>query len=177
MLYPWATLLALLNTIWLGTVVVGLPGNWLMILSTILLAWWRGGDEAGDSVGMFSLTTIVVIVVIAAGAEVAEFLTGVIGSKKAGGTRWGSVGALIGGIIGAVIGTIVIPIPLLGSLIGASGGACLGAWALELHGGRSMKASIGAGVGAGVGTLAGRVIKLVAGIVIWLTVTVAAFWP
>ena len=177
MFYLWAILLTLLNTVWLGTIVLGLPGNWLMILSAILLAWWQGGDDASDGAGLFSLMTLIVIVVIAAGAEVAEFLTGVLGSKKAGGTRWGSLGALAGGIIGAVIGTVAIPIPLLGSLIGACGGACLGAWGLELYSGQTMKASLGSGVGAGVGTLAGRMIKLVAGIVIWLTVTVAAFWP
>lgn len=177
MTYLWATLLVLLNTLWLVTVVLGLPGTWLIVVSTALLAWWQWPDEASGQAGMFGIATLITITAIAAIAEIAEFITGVLGSKRAGGTRWGSVGALIGAFVGAIVGTVLIPIPLLGSLIGACGGACVGAWGLELAGGRKMRESAKAGVGAGVGTFAGRVIKLVAGIVIWLIVAVAAFWP
>lgn len=177
MVYLWATLLVLLNLVWLATVVAGLPGTWLIVVSTALVAWWQWGDPTTDQAGMFSIATLVVIVLLAAVADIAEFFTGVVGSKKAGGTRWGSVGALLGGIVGAIVATFLIPIPLLGSLIGACGGACLGAWGLELAGGRRMRQSLNAGVGAGVGTFVGRVVKLVAGTVIWLIVAVAAFWP
>ncbi len=177
MAYLWATLLVLLNTVWLATVVAGLPGTWLIVVSTALVAWWQRGDATTDDEGMFSIATLVVIVVLAGVAELVEFLTGVVGSKRAGGTRWGSVGALVGGVIGAIAATFLIPIPLLGSLIGACGGACLGAWGLELAGGRRMKESVDVGVGAGVGTLVGRAAKLIAGVVIWVIVAVAAFWP
>jgi len=175
--YLWATLLILLNTAWLATVVAGLPGTWLIVVSTALVAWWQRGDATTDDEGMFSIATLVVIIVLAALAEVVEFFTGVVGSKRAGGTRWGSVGALAGGVIGAIAATFLIPVPLLGSLIGACGGACLGAWGLELVGGRKMKESVDVGVGAGVGTLVGRVAKLIAGVVIWVIVAIAAFWP
>ena len=175
MIYLWAALLVLLNTLWLATVVVGLPGTWLMVVSTALVAWWQRGDAAAGDQGMFSIATLVVIIVLAALAEVVEFLTGVVGSKRAGGTRWGSVGALVGGVIGAIVATPLIP--PLGSLIGACAGACAGAWGLELAGGRKMKESVDVGVGAGVGTLVGRVAKLIAGVAIWVIVAVAAFWP
>jgi uncharacterized protein YqgC (DUF456 family) len=175
MAYMWATLLVLLNTVWLATVVVGLPGTWLIVASTALVAWWQRGDAAAGDEGMFSIATIVVIIVLAALAEVVEFFTGVVGSKRAGGTRWGSVGAIVGGVIGAIAATPLIP--PLGSLIGACVGACLGAWGLELAGGRKMKESVDVGVGAGVGTLVGRVAKLIAGVAIWVIVAVAAFWP
>ena len=177
MAYLWATLLVLLNTAWLATVVAGLPGTWLIVVSTALVAWWQRGDAAAGDEGMFSIATLVVIVVLAGVAELVEFLTGVVGSKRAGGTRWGSVGALVGGLAGAIAATFLIPVPLLGSLLGACGGACLGAWGLELAGGRKMKESVDVGVGAGVGTLVGRVAKLIAGVAIWLIVAVAAFWP
>lgn len=177
MTYLWATLLVLLNTLWLVTVVLGLPGTWLIVVSTVLVAWWQWPDAATDQAGMFSIATLITIVALAALAELAEFLTGVVGSKQAGGTRRGSIGALLGALVGAIVGTFLIPIPVLGSLVGACGGACIGAWGLELAGGRKMKESAKSGVGAGVGTLAGRVIKLAAGIVIWLIVAVAAFWP
>jgi uncharacterized protein YqgC (DUF456 family) len=177
MLYFWATLLIVLNTLWLATVILGLPGTWLIVASTALLAWWKWPEEGSDQTGMFSIATLIVIVVLAAVAEIAEFVTGAIGSKRAGGTRWGSVGALLGAFVGAIVATFMIPIPVLGSLVGACGGACLGAWGLELAGGRKMHESARAGVGAGVGTFAGRMVKLVAGVVIWLIVAVAAFWP
>ena len=175
MIYLWATLLVLLNTVWLATVVLGLPGTWLIVVSTALVAWWQRGDAASGGEGMFSIATLVVIIVLAALAEVVEFFTGVVGSKRAGGTRWGSVGAIVGGVIGAIAATPLIP--PLGSLIGACVGACLGAWGLELAGGRKMKESVDIGVGAGVGTLVGRVAKLIAGVAIWLIVAIAAFWP
>ncbi|MBU0616727.1 MAG: DUF456 domain-containing protein [Planctomycetes bacterium] len=177
MTYLWATLLILLNTLWLATVVAGLPGTWLMVVCTALLAWWKWEDPATGQAGMFSLATLITIVVLAAIGEIAEFFTGVVGSKKAGGTRRGAIGALIGCLVGAVAATFLIPIPILGSLIGACGGACLGAWGFELSGGRRMAESARSGVGAGVGTFAGRVVKLIVGIAIWLIVAVAALWP
>jgi uncharacterized protein YqgC (DUF456 family) len=177
MLYLWASLLILLNAVWLATVVVGLPGTWLMVISTVLLAWWQWGDPATGQAGMFSIATLIVITALAGLGELAEFLTGVVGSKRAGGTRWGAAGALAGGIIGALAATVLIPIPLFGSLIGACIGACLGAGGLELLSGRKWKESANVGVGAGVGVLTGRVAKLIAGVIIWLIVAVAAFWP
>jgi uncharacterized protein YqgC (DUF456 family) len=175
MTYLWASLLVLLNAVWLVTVIAGLPGTWLMVVCTTLLAWWKWGDAETGQPGMFSLATLITIVVLAAIGEIAEFFTGVVGTKQAGGTRRGAIGALIGGFVGAIVATPFIP--PLGTLIGACGGACLGAWGLELSGGRKMAESAKSGIGAGVGTFAGRMVKLVVGIAIWLIVAVAAFWP
>jgi uncharacterized protein YqgC (DUF456 family) len=177
MTYLWASLLVLLNAVWLATVIAGLPGTWLMVVCTTLLAWWKWGDPATGQPGMFSLATLITIVVLAAIGEIAEFFTGVVGTKQAGGTRRGAVGALLGGFLGAVAATFLIPIPILGSLIGACGGACLGAWGFELSSGRKMGEAGRSGVGAGVGTFAGRIVKLVIGIAIWLIIAFAAFWP
>ena len=177
MAYLWATLLILLNTVWLTTVVLGLPGTWLIVASTVLLAWWHWPEPAGGQTGMFSIATLVAIVVIAALAELAEILAGIAGSKKSGGTRWGSLGAIVGGVLGAIAGTVMIPIPLLGSLVGACGGAAIVAWGFELAGGKRVHESARIGLGAGVGTFWGRMAKLAAGVIIWLIVAVAAFWP
>jgi hypothetical protein len=179
MAYLWATLLILLNLVWLATVVAGLPGTWLMVVSTALLAWLYWGDPDAGEPRMFSIATLIVITALAAIAELVEFIAGAAGSQTTGGTWRGSLGALLGGLVGAIVGTFVIPIPipLVGTLIGAAVGAGLGAWGLELAGGRQMGESAMSGVGAGVGTLVGRVAKLIAGIVIWLIVAVAAFWP
>jgi uncharacterized protein YqgC (DUF456 family) len=176
-IYLWATLLTLVNLIWLCLNLLALPGNWLMLATTMLLAWWQWdpAKPAGDQ--MFSLPTLAAIVVLATVGEVVEFFAGLAGVKKAGGSGWGSAGALLGGIAGAVAGTLLIPMPVLGSLIGACAGACLGAWGMELLRGRKMRPSIRAGVGGGVGRLAGTVLKFSLGVLIWIIAAAAAFWP
>jgi len=53
----------------------------------------------------------------------------------------------------------------------------LGAWAIEVSRGRKMEESVRCAVGAGLGELLGITAKITAGIIIWLTVAIAAFWP
>ncbi len=172
--YLFATLLVALNTVWLFLVVLGLPGTWLMVGGTLILAWWR--RDAGDG-AMFSNPVLVLICVLAGLGEVLEFLAGVVGSKVAGGSRRGALGALLGALVGGIGGTFLIPIPVLGSLLGAGLGAGLGAWGLELHSGREMRAALRSGAGAGVGRLSGATAKLIVALLIWVIIAVAGFWP
>ena len=171
MVYVWAALLSMLNALWLLLVLVGLPGNWLIVAGTMLAAWLLAEK------GMFSPVTLVAIVVIAALGEVFEFFTGAVGARKGGAKKAGTWGALIGGVLGAVGGTVMIPVPLVGSLLGTGIGAFAGAWAAERTSGREKKEAVKSGVGAGLGSMAGTVVKLGVGILIWLIVTVASFWP
>lgn len=177
MTYVAAAILTVLNAAGLLLVVLGLPGTWLMVAATLLVAWWHGDFGGGSGTAMFATPVLVTIVALAAAGEITEFLAGVAGTKTAGGTRRGAIGALVGTLIGGIVGTFLIPIPVIGSLVGACAGAAIGAWGLELSGGRTMKASVRSGVGAGVGRFAGTVAKLVVGVAIWLIVAVAAFWP
>jgi uncharacterized protein YqgC (DUF456 family) len=167
--YLWAVILVLTNAIWLALDLLGLPGNWLIVVGTLLVAWLEPE--------MFSVWTLVTIVILAAAGEVLELLSGALGARKGGAGRRGSVGALLGGIIGAIAGTFLIPVPVLGSLIGACLVACLGALAIELSGGRDFRTSLRAGLGAGAGRAVGTVIKLAVGILLWFIVAVAAFVP
>ena len=145
MLWFWLVLLILLNTLWLALVLLGLPGNWLMILSVLLFAWWQADAQ------IFRTFTLVLLCVLGVAGELIEFAAGTIGSRKAGGKTAGSIGAILGGITGALVGTLLLPIPVIGSLAGACGGAFLGACLGELSQGRKMEASIKSGVGAGAG--------------------------
>lgn len=176
MTYALAVALMILNAGGLLLVVFGLPGTWLMVAATLLAAWWQWDARRPASEQMFSITVLVAIVALALIGEVVEFLAGVVGTRTAGGTRRGAVGALIGTIAGAIIGT-AIPPPILGTLLGACAGAAIGAWGLELSGGRTMRASLKSGAGAGVGRLVGTVAKLAIAVAIWVIVAVAAFWP
>jgi uncharacterized protein YqgC (DUF456 family) len=171
MMYLWATILVIVNAVWLFLNLFGLPGNWLMLGSTVLVAWlyWDRG--------MIGRWTLLILLALATAGEVLEFVAGAVGTRKAGGSRSGAFGALLGGLIGAATGTFVIPVPVLGSLIGASAGAFCGALALELAGGSELEPAVRSGVGAGVGRFFGTMVKLVVGVGIWVVAAVAAFWP
>lgn len=169
MVYLWIILLVLLNALFLVLVLFALPGNWLMVISTCLFAWWQEG--------VFSIYTLIAIVVLATLGELFEFFGGIGGARKAGAQWWGSFGALGGAISGAVLGTFLIPILLFGTLIGACVGAGTGACLFELAAGRQMKDSARSGLGAGIGELLGITIKISLGFVIWATIAVTAFWP
>ncbi|MHC4556381.1 MAG: DUF456 family protein [Planctomycetota bacterium] len=171
MLYLLLIILILLNAVWLVLVIFSLPGNWLIVISTCLFAWWRWED------GVFSIYTLIVIVALAVLGELVELSAGMIGAKKSGASWPGSIAALFGAVTGAVLGTFLIPIPFFGTLLGACIGAGLGVWGLEFSRGKKMEHSVRYAVGAGLGEFFGITSKLVLGIVIWFTVAIAAFWP
>lgn len=171
MIYLWAIALVLLNICWLALVIFGLPGNWLILISTFLLAWWQKDSN------MFSIYTLITITVLACLGELIEFLAAVTGAKKAGASWLASIGALIGAVTGAILGTFIIPIPFFGTLIGACLGAAAGAIGIELLRGKELKVTFRYGIGAGIGEFIGITGKFIIGILIWLIVAVAAFWP
>jgi len=132
MLYLWSILLVLFNAVWLVLVVFGLPGNWLIVISTCLFAWWRWDD------GVFSIYTLIIIATLAVLGELFEFFGGLHGAKKAGASWRGSIAALAGAIAGAIFGTFLIPVAFLGTVLGACIGAGLGTCAMELARGKKM---------------------------------------
>lgn len=167
--YVYVTALLVLNLVWLLLVALGLPGNWLMVATTGALQWWRPDLE------LFTMWTIGATVVLAFIGEIVEFFSGVAGSKKAGGSGWGSVGTFIGAIVGAICGTLFIPVPVLGSILGVCLGAFAGALLFELIGGRTLKRSLKSGQGAAVGRFVGTIFKLGMGVMIWVIIAVATF--
>jgi uncharacterized protein YqgC (DUF456 family) len=171
MLYLLLVLLILLNFVWLMLVIFGMPGNWLIVISTCLFAWWRWED------GLFSIYTLIAIVSLAFLGELFEFLGGMHGAKRAGASWRGSIAAIAGAVAGAIVGTFLIPVLLLGTILGACIGAGLATWSLELSRGRKMDESVRCAVGAGLGELLGITAKFTIGIIICLIVAVAAFWP
>lgn len=171
MLYVYAAVLLAVNTAGLALIPFGLPGIWLMALSTVGVAWWQW------DAGMIGVPTVIAVLVLAALAEVFELLSSVAGTKVAGGTRWGSWGGLAGGLGGAIFFTGLIPIPVVGTVFGACLGALTGAAAFELLGGRELKPALRSGSGAAAGRFVGTTIKLGFGFAVWAVAAVAAFWP
>lgn len=149
-------LLVLAFLVGLLLVPFGLPGLWLMVLALLAFAA-LGGFEA------ISWSTLVIVVVLAALAEVAEAWLGFRFAKRYGGTSRAGWGAVAGGFVGAVVGT---PIPIIGSVIGAFLGAFLGAVLLERSAGSAGPDSVRAGWGAVLGRAAGAAVKVGVGLVI-----------
>lgn len=168
MLYVFATGLTLLNLVFLASILLGLPGTWLMILAALLVDWLQSGEP------MFTPIVLYASVALAVVGELAEFAFGAAGARRAGGSKRGASLAIVGGIIGAIIGT-AIPVPVLGTLFGACIGAFVGSVSGDMWAGRSVDHSVEAGRGAATGRLWGTIVKLGLGSVIFVLLAVAAY--
>jgi uncharacterized protein len=156
--YP---LLVLAQLIGLLLIPLGLPGLWVQVLALAGYAWWS--DFA--TVGWWA---ILVVALLAAGAEVVEFVLGGKYAERYGGSRRAAWGAILGGLVGAVIG---VPVFLIGSVIGAFIGAFVGAALLELTVSREgqqpgWRGAVRVGWGAFLGRLVAVVIKSSVGVAI-----------
>lgn len=168
--YGALVFLVMLNAFWLMLVLVTLPGNWLMVVSTCVFAWWQWED------GFFGWPFLLTITVLALIGELVEFFAGAGGARRAGSTWKGAAAAVGGAIFGGLTGTFVIPVPLFGTLIGACFGAGLLTWIVERSAGKAHESSVRSGIGAGTGVLVGTLSKFAIGCLIWLMILVAAIW-
>jgi len=171
MIYLVAAILSGVNLVWLLATLVMLPGNWLMVACAAGVAWWQ------RDAGMFSPWTLAVAGGLALAGEIIEFAASAAGVGKAGGSRWGGVGALAGALLGLALGAVLVPVPVVGPLIGACCGAAAGALVGEVAFGKGVRQAFRPSLAAGAGRLAGTVLKFAVGVLIWTILTVAAFWP
>lgn len=137
----------------IGCVLPALPGHLFILLAAVGyrlmigpgagIAWWGFG----------------IMVLMMAISQTFEIVSGSLGSRWFGGSRWGALGALVGGIVGLFF----LPFGLLlGPLIGAFGFE-------KVFAKKEMKESAVSGVGSVVGTMVGIVIKLILGVlmIVW----------
>ena len=160
---------------WLLTL-LGMPGNWLIVLAAA--AYSALGPAEGRLALAFS--TVVALLALAVVGEVLEFALGAVTAARAGGSRRAAVGALAGGVAGAVAGLFVgIPIPLIGppiaAVLFAAVGALVGAYLAQrsMYEWREQRKAWEIGKAAFWGRLGGTLAKLVMGTVM-VVVTVAA---
>ena len=165
--FLWAVVMAIVNLVWLALTLLGLPGNWLMIVTAALVTWWVDPPLIGKGV-------FIAVVLLAGVGEIVEFCAGALGSRLGGGGKWASLAALIGGIAGAILGTVFIPIPVIGTILGAAIGAFAGSAGVELYAGRSRGEAFRAGRGAAIGHVTGNASKFALGCVVWVVLTAAA---
>lgn len=159
-------LLLILAACWVLTL-LGMPGNWLIVISTALYAYlwpvrlgWR---------------TVVVVLALAVLGEVLELFTSVVTTSRAGGSRRGAFLALVGSLVGGVAGLFIgLPVPLIGSILAAVLFAGLGAMAGAVLGetwkGKTMGKSLEVGHAAFWGRLTGTLAKSMCGAVMVLAV-------
>lgn len=149
----WIVTLGLLIAGLVGCVIPIIPGH-LLILAAAIGYRLMLGPDAGLAWWSFA-----VLILLLAISQIFEILSGSLGSKWFGGSKWGAVGALLGGIVGLFFMPFGL---LLGPLAGA--------FSFELAFGRkTSRQSAVSGVGSVVGTIAGMGIKIIVGIsmVIW----------
>jgi uncharacterized protein YqgC (DUF456 family) len=169
-------LIVILLTSW-GLTLLGLPGNWLMVVVTAVYAY-SVPAQSRASLGWKVVVTLLVLAVL---GEIVELLAAAAGTARAGGSRRGAALALLGSLLGAVLGLFVgTPVPVVGSIaaslllagLGAMGGAILG----EVWAGRNLDASWRVGQRAFWGRLLGTLGKMLLGAVMVALVVAALIW-
>ncbi len=143
-----------------GCVIPVLPGHLLIFCGALGYRLMRGPE------GGIAWWGVGILLFLMVASQIFEIVSGSIGSKWFGGTKWGALGALVGGIAGLFF----LPFGLLiGPLAGAFG------FEMAFAKQKTRPAAV-SGVGSVVGTVAGLGVKLVVGVVmiVWFFVDVLA---
>ena len=139
----------------------GVPGLWIMIAVLAL----------GAYLGEVSLATLVVLLLAATLAEIAEFFLVKRYSERYGGANRAFWGAIVGGLVGVLIG---VPVPIVGPVIAGIVGSFLGAALVTLVETRQLAAATRVGWGVTLAHVLAIVVKIATGIAI-LAVGIGAF--
>lgn len=145
----------------IGCVLPALPGH-LFILFAAVAYRLMVGPDAGIAWWGFGI-----LVILMAISQTFEIISGSLGSKWFGGSKWGAIGSLLGGIVGMFF----LPFGLLlGPLIGAFG------FEMALAKKETRESAV-SGVGSVVGTVVGIVIKVIVGVlmIIWFFLDIWLF--
>lgn len=167
MSFLWSSLLIIVLLVGWGLTVIGMPGNWMMVIAAAVYAFLT----PEESPAVIGWGVVGALAVLAALGELLEFLAAALGVAKARGSRRGAVLALVGSLMGGIAGIFVgVPIPVIGPIVAAvlfaGVGALCGAMVGEGWKGRSLGDSWQVGKGAFWGRLLGTFAKILVGSVI-----------
>jgi len=132
-----------------------IPGTVLILAGAVLHRIALGAEH---SVGWGTLAGLTFLMLV---SQALELLSGSLGAKYFGATRWGAIGGILGGIVGLFFGLAgLIAGPLLGVLIG------------ELLGGQEILPATRSTWGTLLGSTAGMIGKVLIALVMiaWFTV-------
>ncbi|MGC3991356.1 MAG: DUF456 family protein [Chthoniobacteraceae bacterium] len=126
-----------------GTVVPLIPGSVIILAAAVLHRLMLGPEHSAGWATFIALTVLMLL------SQAVDFISGSVGAKYFGATRWGAIGGILGGIVGIFFG---LPGIFFGPLIGVAVG--------ELLGGRGVLPAGKSAWGTLLGTVAGIVAKL-----------------
>jgi len=165
MLGSWVFLFVILLFVGAGLNVFGLAGNWIMLGSSVVHAL-----VVDRTLGVgYSFGFCAILLLLALIGEGLEFLSGIYGAGKAGGSRRAMVLSMIGGMIGSIFGfglgnALVF---LLGGIVGifffGGLGALVGAVLGERWKGSDRGKSLDVGRSAFIGRVLGTLAKSLVG--------------
>lgn len=143
-----------------GTLLPVLPGQVLIIVAAGAHWWVKGADS---HLGWWTLAILGAILLI---SMALEYVSGAIGSKYFGGSKWGIAGAITGGLVGLFFAP-------WGFILGPLGGA----FAFEyFFAKKELEEATRSGVGSAVGTVMGLTIKLGLSLLMAGYLVVDLFW-
>jgi len=147
MIYVWWTVTLLLMLVGLaGTLLPLLPGTSIILAAAVLHHF-----TVKQTVGWWTLGGLTVLTLLSYGVDL---VSGTVGAKWFGATRWGAIGGIIGTIAGLFFGLIGIFVgPIVGVLIG------------ELIGGKEIIPASKTTWGTLLGTTAGLVVRFLIAVV------------
>lgn len=148
----------------IGGILPVLPGPPLSFIGMILLHYSKFADFSTEVLWVFGF--------IALGVQVLDYIVPAWGTKKFGGTKYGTWGSIIGLIFGVFILPSIVVIGPFG-LIGIIAGPFFGALVGEKIGGQNSDQAMRAAFGSFIGFLAGTLMKVLTSIAIIVACVVA----
>ena len=144
----WWTLTLLLMLVGLvGTLIPLLPGTTIILAAATLHRLMLGEEQ---SIGWWTIGGLIALTLVSYALEI---LSGSLGAKWFGATRWGALGGLLGAIVGLFFGLVGVFLgPVIGVLLG------------ELLGGKELLPAGKSTWGTVVGTTAGMIGNLALGV-------------
>ncbi len=155
----WTLTLIIMFVGLIGTVVPLLPGTTIILAAAVIHHLALGPEH---SVGWWTIGAMTLLVVA---SYIVDIISGAIGAKYFGATRWGAIGGILGAIVGIFFG---LPGIVLGPLLGVLGGELLGGKGL-LPAGKSTWGSL-------LGATAGMASKLAIAAAMITLFLVVALW-
>lgn len=139
----WALVVVMMVLGLVGVIVPALPGTALVFGGFLLGAWIDDFERIG-------MGTVMIAAVLVLVALVTDYLSSLLGAKRAGASRLALIGAVIGtvvGIFGGIVGLLFFP--LIGAFIGEY---------LSIN---DVRKAGNVGIATWLGMLVGAVVKLV----------------
>lgn len=114
-MFWWLLASLLIAAGFVGNILPLLPGTPLMLIGMLLAAWL----DDFNRIGGFSIALLVILTLL---SQLADFLAGGIGAKRAGASKQAIIGATLGSLLGIFAG---LPGMLFGPFLGAIAGELL----------------------------------------------------